>query len=411
LPAKNTDIQGKKMTAKKSMKIISVCFGTSLLMFQVAQANDETGEACGGYARAGFIETDVDNTSDESAYAIGGEFACKVELNESINIQLGVSTSIDPGVNTGNDSSLHGDFFDKHKDSYAMLGEASLNFNYDELQAHLGRQIFDSPHMDSDDLRMVPNRFEAYQLNYGVNENIDLGFAYVTKMSGWENGIDQSDFVDVGEAYGADNGDAYVAWAAYEQNGLALQSWAYSLEDIANIFYAEAIYGADLNDNIAWEVGLQYDHGSETGSNKLGDIDADTWGATATITNQYFTISAAYNRNSGDHGALASLGGGPFFTSMEDQTLDAVEGDDARAAVIGIEGEVLEGLTIGFAVSEFRASSKNDYHVKENNFYMNYEWNEAFLIETMYADIDDKNSSDDSDQMRIILTYQFDGLF
>jgi hypothetical protein len=110
------------MTAKKSMKIISVCLGTSMLMIQVAQANDKTGEACSGYARTGFIETDVDNVSDESAYAIGGEFGCKVELNENINIQLGVSTSIDPGLNTGNDSSLHGDFFDEDKDSYAMLG-------------------------------------------------------------------------------------------------------------------------------------------------------------------------------------------------------------------------------------------------------------------------------------------------
>ena len=399
------------MTAKRSMKVISVCLGTSLLFAQTAQASDAEEQFCGGYARAGFIETDVDNNATESAYAVGGEFGCKVDLNENINIRLGVSTSIDPGFNTGNDSSLHGDFFDKDKDSYAMLGEASLNFNYEDFEAHLGRQIFDSPHMDSDDLRMVPNRFEAYQLNYGVNENIDLGFAYVTKMSGWENGIDQSDFVDVGEAYGADNGDAYVAWATYEQDDLALQAWGYNLEDIVNIFYAEAIYGADFNDNVAWEVGLQYDHGSETGSDKLGDIDADTWGVSAAITNQYFTVSAAHNRNNGDTGALASLGGGPFFTSMEDQTLDAVEGDNARATTLGIEGEVVEGLTVGFVASEFRADNKNDYHVKENNFYMNYEWNDAFLLETIYADIDDKNSSDDTDQIRIILTYQFDGPF
>jgi outer membrane OprD family porin len=399
------------MNTKIIVKLISICLGTSLLFAQTAQGDEAEDKACGGYARAGYIKTDVDNNSDESATAIGGEFGCKVDLNENINIKLGVSTSLDPGINTGNDDSLHGDFFDEDKDSYAMLGEASLNLNYGDFESRLGRQIFDSPHMDSDDLRMIPNRFEAYQINYGLNENIDLGLAYVTKMSGWENGIDQADFVDVGEAYGADDGDAYVAWVAYEQDGLALQGWGYSLEDIANIFYAEAIYGADFSDNISWEVGLQYDHGSETGSDELGEIDADTWGVSAAITNQYFTVSAAYNRNSGDRGALASLGGGPFFTSMEDQTLDAVEGDDARAAVLGIEGEVWEGLTIGFAASEFRASSKNDYHVKENNFYMNYEWNEAFLVEAMYADIDDKNSSDDTDQVRVILTYQFDGPF
>jgi hypothetical protein len=373
-------------------------------------ANDAE-QMCNGYTRAGFIETDVDNNSKESAYAIGGEFGCKVDLNENFNIRLGVSTSIDPGINTSNNSSLHGDFFDEDKDSYAMLGEASFNINFDAFTAHLGRQIFDSPHMDSDDLRMVPNRFEAYQLNYGLDENIDLGFAYITKMSGWENGGDQADFIDIGEAYGANNGDAYVAWLTYEHNGLSLQAWDYEIEDIANIFYAEAIYGADYSDTVSWEVGLQYDRGRETGSDKLGNIDANTWGVTAAVTNQYFTISAAHNRNNGDSAAMASLGGGPFFTSMEDQTLDAVEGSDARATTLGIEGEILTGLTAGFVTSEFRASNKNDYHVKENNFYMNYEWTDTLLVEAIYADIDDKNSSDDTDQIRVILTYQFDGPF
>jgi hypothetical protein len=132
---------------------------------------------------------------------------------------------------------------------------------------------------------------------------------------------------------------------------------------------------------------------------------------TAAVTNQYFTISAAHNRNNGDSAAMASLGGGPFFTSMEDQTLDAVEGSDARATTLGIEGEILTGLTAGFVTSEFRASNKNDYHVKENNFYMNYEWTDTLLVEAIYADIDDKNSSDDTDQIRVILTYQFDGPF
>lgn len=56
---------------------------------------------------------------------------------------------------------------------------------------------------------------------------------------------------------------------------------------------------------------------------------------------------------------------------------------------IGIEiGELLVGLTAGFITSEFRASNKNDYHIKENNVYRNYEWNETLFLEAIYADID-----------------------
>ncbi len=401
-----------KIQIKKTVKLISIYFfGASQLLVAEVLADNDTDKKCSGYARAGFIETDVDNSPTESAFAVGGEFGCKLTLTNNINIQLGVSTSIDPGVNTDNDIKLHGDFFDADKDSYGMIGEATLNFNYNDFGARLGRQIFDSPHMDSDDLRIVPNRFEAYQLNYSLNENIELGFAYVSKMSGWENGIDQSEFVDVGEAFGTDDGAAYVTWAAYEKGGLSLQAWDYLLEDIANVFYAEAMYGADFNEHVSWEVGLQYDRGREIGSDKLGNIDADTWGISASITNQYFTLSASHNRNNGDSGAMASLGGGPFFTSIEDQTLDAITGSDARATTLGIEAEVVAGLTVGIAASEFRADNKSDYHVKENNFYMSYVWEEALSLEAIYADIDDKNSPDDTDQLRVILTYSFDGPF
>ncbi len=398
------------------LKLIKIGFLSMVLMLsidhtQAQEETDNTNKYCGGYARTGFIETDAENSARETSFAIGGGFSCGISLTDNISIDLGLSTSIDPGVNDSSDDKVHGDFFDSDKDSYVMLSEAVLHASYDKLEAHLGRQIFDSPHMDSDDLRMVPNRFETYQLNYSMRENIGLGFAYVREMSGWENGADQSRFIDVGTALGADDGDAYVFWGTYEQGGLSLQAWAYVIEDIENIFYAEAVYGADYNDDISWEIGLQYDQGREIGSDKLGNIDADTWGISGAITYKMITLSAAHNRNHGDSGALGSLGGGPFFTSMEDQTLDAVTGSDSRSSTVGIEVEALEGLVLGFVASDFRASSKSVYHVQENNFYLGYEWKDTVTLEAIYADIDDKNSADDTDQLRAILTYNFEGPF
>src|SRR3972149_3377949 len=118
-------------------------------------------KACGGYARAGYIRTDTGNSPSERAVALGGEYGCEINLTDNINIHLGLSTSIDPGLNSDNDARVHGDFFDADKDSYAMPGTALLIASLGKLEAHLGRQIFDPPHMDSDDLRMIPNRFEV----------------------------------------------------------------------------------------------------------------------------------------------------------------------------------------------------------------------------------------------------------
>ncbi len=401
---------------KLIIKLFSICLLGFGLVINQAHANQDNNDDsaykhCGGYARTGFIETDVENDSRTTAVAIGGEFGCGFSLTENISIDLGISSSIDPGVNDSNNDKVHGDFFDADKDSYAILGEAVLHANLGDVDAHLGRQNFDSPHMDSDDLRIVPNRFEAYQLNYALKENTNLGFAYVRKMSGWGNGADQSDFVDIGRALGSNEGDAYVVWGSYEEVGLSVQLWDYVIEDIENIFYAEAVYGADLNDDFSWEIGLQYDQGRDIGSSKSGNVDADTWGVTGALTYKMITISAAHNRNHGGSGALASLGGGPFFTSMEDQTLDAVSGSDSRSSTVGIEVNPLEGLSVGFIASNFQASNKSTYHVQENNFFVSYEWNDTVTLEAIYADLDDKNSVNDTDQLRAILTYNFEGPF
>lgn len=227
------------------------CFTLTINHTQAMQ--EETGHStenfCDGYARAGYIQTDVDSSPTQSAIAVGAELACKLALSNNINISLGGATSIEPGViNSDNSAKLQGDFFDTDKDSYIFLSEAVLNANFGNFNIQLGRQIFDSPHMDSDDLRIVPNRFEAYQLNYHLDDNTDIGFSYVKKMSGWENGGDQSRFIDVGKALGAGDGDAFVAWTTYEQNDLSIQLWNYLIEDIENIFYAEVVYGAEYND-------------------------------------------------------------------------------------------------------------------------------------------------------------------
>ncbi|MBL1142184.1 MAG: outer membrane porin, OprD family [Proteobacteria bacterium] len=397
----------------KASKTIFTLLIPSLLMVNPVFAEEEQADSkyCGGYARTGFIETDEENTSDESSFAMGGEFDCGVSITDNIDVRVGLGTSIDPGINDSNNAKVHGDFFDANKNSYVMLAEAMLNASFGNVEAHLGRQIFDSPHMDSDDLRIIPNRFEAYQLNYAYNEQFNFGAAFVRQMSGWENGADQSDFIDVGKALGANNGSAYVVWGSYEDDGLSIQAWDYVIEDIENIFYAELVYGADYNNDISYEVGLQYDMGREIGSKKLGNIDADTWGISAALTYKIVTLSAAHNRNHGSSGALASLGGGPFFTSMEDQTLDAVTGNDARSSTIGIEITPLDDLVLGAVYSNFGASNDSVYEVQENNLYIAYTWNNRLTLEGIYADIEDKNSANDKDQLRLILTYSFDGPF
>ena len=56
-------------------------------------------------------------------------------------------------------------FLDSHGgpdgDCYAILGEAWLGAHFPSIDIKLGRQAFDTPYADSDDVGMIPNTFLA----------------------------------------------------------------------------------------------------------------------------------------------------------------------------------------------------------------------------------------------------------
>ena len=360
---------------------------------------------CSGYVRAGYIQTEQDG--HEAATAIGGELGCGYRLNQYIKAHLGVFASLDPGLNSHNDDNIQGDFFNRKKDSYLILGEAVLTLSYQQIEAHLGRQNFDSPHMDGDDLRMIANLFEAYLLDYHYSDDLYFGSGFVREASGWGNGASASQFVAIGEAFGGKSSGAWVSWLNYQQDNLSSETWFYYIPDHLTIFYSEFIFSDEMTDTLSYSFGLQYDWGSNTGDARLGQVDAHTLGVMGVVTWADFTFIAAYNKNIGDTGAVVSIGGGPFFTSVEDQTLDAIEGDDGESVLLSLEYNIHESLVLGVMAAKFNASEKNDYNKEELNVFINYNWSETVNAELMYAVVDDLNSEPDLHQVRVILTYQY----
>ena len=139
----------------------------------------------------------------------------------------------------------------------------------------------------------------------------------------------------------------------------------------------------------------------------MGVVKAKTWGIAMSLAYKRLTTSFAYNRNSTNYGAIPSLGGGPFFTSMEDQTLDAVTGEYASAMLLAVEYAVSDSVNLGMAVGQFNARNKDDYNVGESDVYLKYSWNDQASIEVMYAEVKDENISAKDQQLRAILTYDY----
>lgn len=374
-----------------------------------------------GQLRAGYITYKADGDQRTNAYALAGHFHLDTKRWNGWEIGLSAYTVFNLGINQ-NPLHVNGDFFDTDGKSFIQLTEAYLDGKWGKTELKLGRQILDTPHADSDDIRMIPNYFEAYTVSNSDIDGLTLTAGFIRQMTGWENGVDTSRFVSIYRTLGADQRTDGVYYAATIYEGienLAVSLWYYNYRDIADLLYAEVAYNHDFSDTSHLTVGLQYDGGNETGSALLGSQDTQTWGVNFEFVHEEsgIHILGAYNKDSGSGATGLSLGGGPFFTSMEDQTLDAV-GSAAEAMMIGLgyhfETLGIEGLNAGLTYGHFRADNKNDYESEEIDLVFEYTASNDITFTLAFATVNfdagvDENGDllQDFKQFRMMANYNF----
>ena len=374
-----------------------------------------------GQLRFGYITFKEENSPRNNAYALGGHYHFDSKRWNGIEIGLSAYTVLNLGINQ-NPLTLNPDFFDDKGRSFIQLSEAYLDGKWGNTELKLGRQTLDTPHADSDDIRMMPNYFEAYTLSNSDINALSLSVGFIRKMAGWENGIDSKRFVDVGETLGSDNSDGiYYATASYEGiENLSLSLWYYHYSDIANVWYAEAGYEVAFSETRSLTLGLQYDSSSDTGASLLGEQDANTYGISIEYTDETlgFHLLGAYNRDNGNTGATGlSLGGGPFFTSMEDQTLDAIGAEGEAWLLAGgyhFEKLGIAGLDAGIAYGDFESKNRTLYDSHELDLLLEYAVDETLTLTLAYASVsfdagrDEENAPlQEYDQFRVIGNYNF----
>ncbi len=367
-----------------------------------------------GQLRTGFITFQEEGSDRTSAYGLGGHFHFDTKRWNGLAIGLSAYTVLNMGIKQ-NPSYLNGDFFDAKGKSFMALTEAYLDGKWGETEIKLGRQILDTPHADSDDIRMIPNYFEAYTFSNTDVDNLTLKAGLITKMAGWENGIDSSHFKKTSEVLGVEKTEGiFYASARYDGiKELSASLWYYNYLDIAEVLYAEIAYHLHISDDFLLTTGLQYDGSRESGQALLGQQDAQTYGLSLELDNEALGlhILAAYNRDNGSTGAFGlSLGGGPFFTSMEDQTLDAIEGP-GRSWLLGFgyhfDTVGLEGLALGVAYGDFKAKNDADYASNEMDIALDYIWSKKLTLTAAYASVRFDTDDANYDQLRVFANYSF----
>jgi hypothetical protein len=367
-----------------------------------------------GEIRAGFIDLNMRKNSadtDSSALALGGHLHLNTQRWHGVMLGLEGYLILDAGFF----SEKNPDFFDKDGDSFALLSQAYLDGEWGNISLRIGRQLLDTPHADSDDIRMMPNYFSAAVVTCTAAENLIFTLGHIDRMAGWENSTDASRFVPVEEALGADS-DTYGIFmlsALYEGiENISLEGWYYLMDDIADVIYLEAAFESEIS-HTRLKLGLQYDTASGRGRELLSDIKSETLGLSVEVgfEDTGIVLFGAYNLEYGSTGAFASLGGGPFFTSMEDQTMDAIgcAGSAWAGGIVYDLGKIgLNGIKGALFAGRFVANDPDDYDTTEIDITAEYEYGKNISVTAALAMINDLTAADqDRTQFRMIMNYSF----
>jgi outer membrane porin, OprD family len=323
--------------------------------------NEESGGFFGNL-RIGFISAEDDTGDNTDGAAYGGKLGY---ISPRWN---GLSAGATLYATQELFDNENGDFFASDGSSYSILGEAFLQGNFGNTELKAGRFEFDSPYADTDDIRMVPNTFQGALLS---NSDISNTTLYLVHLDEWA-GVDADEPEEFNELNG-DDGITLVG-AAYEGiENLGLQAWYYWGDNFADLLHLEALYETDN-----YSIGAQFGSQSDNTSDDSGP-DGHVFGITGSYTIDAFTLAAAYNKVSDT--VINGFGGGPFFTSADDYTIEGVE--DQKALALGLEYGGIEGLTLGVLNVDF------DKGEDETDFYATYDVDGRLNFELIYHDMHD----------------------
>ncbi|MDD2828489.1 MAG: OprD family outer membrane porin [Sulfuricurvum sp.] len=368
-----------------------------------------------GQLRTVYLSQDNAIDTDTYGTSLGG--ILKYESGEWNGLKLGVAAYISQkvGFATGDEAKANNDLFANNAQSYAYVGEAYADYTMGDLNLKIGRQLLDTPFAQTDDIRMHPNTFEAAIATYSGWDKTTLIGGYVKRFAGYDSGDDISKFKRFD---GFDSKGVTVLGIMNESiENFKAQGWMYGIDNMANAIYADAIYSLPLSETMGLELSAQAANFSEKSGSGL---DGNVYGIATAFNYSALRLSAAYNTSSSDNGKVISngFGGGPYFTSMEEMTIDGYE--DAKACQLSAELDLadagIEGLKLSGQYGTFK-STPMDIKVKEVDFIATYAINEALSAEMSYAMVNDKNKNtfdnngtpDDGgyDRLLVRLSYNF----
>ena len=301
-----------------------------------------------------------------------------------------------------------------------IYGEVKIT---DKFVIDLYRKAYDTPYINQQDNRMIPNTFEAYTFTARVGGEGDaphfrFGGGYFTKMKP----RDGSEFIPMSQAAGGtvDRGVA-VAGGIFEAKNFSLGAINYYSQDIINIFYTEGKLTLPLESGLGLQLAAQFSDQESTGSNLLYGRPFSTrqFGVRGNLSYRKAMLTLAYTNNAiGGINLFENWGSFPGYTSIQFSDFNNA-GEQAfmiqgtyNFARLGLPGVTAYALWVhGWN----RANPTSRQPVpQEDEFNLDLQWKpkrgflEGFAFRLRYAHNWQRGEGNPTvDDLRLIVNYHF----
>ncbi len=368
-------------------------------MFENAKVSGELRSVYAGY------EYEKAGESDTYSTAFGGKVKYELAELNGFSGAAAFRISHDIGEATGDDEKQNPELSSSDGE-YTVLSEAYLNYRNGAFNFRAGRQLIDTPLADSDDIRMVPNTFEAYIATYEVAD-FSFMLGHLQKWQGVDADLDE-EWVKTGED------GTWFGGLTYAAGDLEASAWYYNITKQLNAVYFDLSYNYKIDEDISILGAAQYLNESELSNS--GE-EASIYGLMAEFSVYDLCLSLAYNESEKQSGktSFSGFGGGTLFTSMDIMILDEITADrDSQAVVAGVN-YTIDDLTLFYAYGDFDgdADSLGDKaNVVEQDIGFEYSViPEKLAVSGVYVISEDKENSIktdfDWDRFQLTVAYSF----
>lgn len=252
------------------------------------------------------------NTPNQNAISLGG--ALNILTGQLLpGLRLGATfyTAQGLGLNSGNiyhvDNTLPGY-------NVTALGQAFVQYQYQQFSIKAGDQLLDTPWMNSLDFRMIPPTYQGFSGSYSITSAMQFNalrmFSFKSRT---DDGYSETNLYNTTNPAGT-GGTAYPAFGGTSNDGalafgltgkdeiIKAQAWAYQFFDFAKLLYADTTYRFTeypIGSAIPY-LGAQglYERGD--GNNILasysgGNAHASALGVKGGVEVENFDVSLAYD--------------------------------------------------------------------------------------------------------------------